>query len=65
MRAQEIRELNSQDMEKELDNAYKELLNLRFRRSTKQLTNTAEIKKARRKIARVKTIIREIRMGTI
>lgn len=65
MRAQEIRELNSQDMEKELDNGYKELLNLRFRRSTKQLTNTAEIKKARRKIARVKTIIREIGMGTI
>ena len=65
MRTQEIRELNSQDMEKELDNANKELLNLRFRRSTKQLTNTAGIKKARRNIARVKTIIREIGMGTI
>ena len=65
MRTQEIRELNSQDMEKELDNANKELLNLRFRRSTKQLTNTAGIKKARRNIARVKTIIRETGMGTI
>lgn len=63
MRVQEIRELNAQDIEKELENSYKELLNLRFRRSTKQLTNTVELKNIRRKIARVKTIIREKQLG--
>jgi len=63
VRVQEIRELNAQDIEKELENSYKELLNLRFRRSTKQLTNTVELKNIRRKIARVKTIIREKQLG--
>ncbi|MDJ0771036.1 MAG: 50S ribosomal protein L29 [Ilumatobacter sp.] len=36
-----------------------EALNLRFRNATGQLENTAEIKKVRRQIARINTLIRE------
>ena len=36
-----------------------EALNLRFRNATGQLENTAEIKKVRRQIARINTLIRQ------
>jgi large subunit ribosomal protein L29 len=36
-----------------------EALNLRFRNATGQLDNTAEIKKTRRQIARINTLIRQ------
>jgi large subunit ribosomal protein L29 len=36
-----------------------EALNLRFRNATGQLDNTAEIKKVRRQIARINTLIRQ------
>jgi large subunit ribosomal protein L29 len=36
-----------------------EALNLRFRNATGQLDNTAELKKARRQIARINTLIRQ------
>ncbi len=36
-----------------------EALNLRFRNATGQLENTAELKRVRRQIARINTLIRE------
>ena len=36
-----------------------EALNLRFRNATGQLDNTAEIKRVRRQIARINTLIRQ------
>jgi large subunit ribosomal protein L29 len=36
-----------------------EALNLRFRNATGQLENTAEIRKVRRQIARINTLIRQ------
>jgi large subunit ribosomal protein L29 len=36
-----------------------EALNLRFRNATGQLENTAEIKRVRRQIARINTLIRQ------
>lgn len=59
MRAYDIRELSDEDLAKELDNSHRELLNLRFRIATKQLTNTAEVRIVRKKIARLNTVIRE------
>lgn len=47
------------DLERELENSYRETFNLRFRRATNQLTNHREIRRIRRKIARLKTIMRE------
>ena len=62
-RAHELRQLGDEDLKKELDNSYRELLNLRFRSATKQLTNTSQIRTVRKKIAGLSTIIRERQLG--
>ena len=56
---QEIRALSSEELKKQLDGAYRELLNLRFRLATKQLVNYHEIRNVMKRIARIKTIMRE------
>jgi large subunit ribosomal protein L29 len=43
----------------ELRESKQEALNLRFRNATGQLENTAEIKRVRRQIARLNTLIRQ------
>ncbi len=60
MRIADIRKLNYAELGRELESSRQELLNLRFRLSTRQLTNYREIMKVRRKIARLKTVIREM-----
>lgn len=59
MRIQEIRALSSEELKKQLDESYRELLNLRFRLATKQLVNQHEIRNVRKRVARMKTILRE------
>ena len=59
MKTDEIHELSDEELTKQLEEAYRELFNLRFRVATNQLTNYSEIRKTRRSIARMKTIIRE------
>jgi|TARA_B110000196_G_C20816852_1_gene507309 large subunit ribosomal protein L29 len=55
----DIRSLNHEDLSEELDSTQKEVMNLRFRVSTMQLTNVREINSAKKKIARIMTVIRE------
>lgn len=59
MKAAEVRALNDEELFKKLEEAYEELFNLRLRAATRQLVNHREIPKVRRKIARIKTIVRE------
>ncbi len=59
MRIGEIRALNSEELKKQLDDSYRELFNLRFRLATKQLTNYNEIRNVKKRIAKIKTILRE------
>ena len=59
MQIHEIRDLTNQQLEEELESSYKELMNLRFRAATNQLTDTNEPRKVRKTIARIKTVIRE------
>lgn len=59
MKAEELRALSSEDLAKQLEEARRELLNLRFRLATRQLVNHREIPRVKRKIARIKTIMRE------
>ena len=59
MRASEIRGLTDDVLQEELDKTRKELMNLRFRLATRQLSNVSQVKKVKRDIARLKTIIRE------
>jgi len=63
LRIDEIRSLDLDGLKKELEGAYQELFNLRFRLATRQLTNYREIKKTKKKIARLKTVIRERELG--
>lgn len=59
MKTKEIRALSTADLLKQLEEAHQELLDLRFRLETRQLVNHREIPRAKKKIARLKTIIKE------
>jgi len=59
LKVSEIRTLNMGELTKQLEEAHRELFNLRFRLSTRQLVNHREIPRVRRKIARLNTVIRE------
>ena len=61
--ATEIRELTDAQLTQALDQAYRELFNLRMRHATRQLENNQALKKARQQIARLKTIQTERRLG--
>jgi large subunit ribosomal protein L29 len=59
VKIEEIRGLANEELNKQLDEAHQELFNLRFRLETKQLVNHRELSRARKNIARIKTVIRE------
>lgn len=63
MRADEVREKTTDDLQQELDESYRELMNLRFRWMTHQLANVAEMKRVKKTIARIKTVMRERELG--
>ena len=63
MKLEEIRALTNEELAKQLEDAHQELFNLRFRLETKQLVNHRELSRARKEIARLKTIIRERELG--
>ena len=60
---EEIRAKSDGDLRAELDESHVELMNLRFRWATRQITNVYELKKVRKKIARINTILRERELG--
>ena len=59
MKVDAIRALSDAELQKNLDEAYEELFNLRFRLATKQLGNHREIPRVKRNISRMKTVLRE------
>jgi large subunit ribosomal protein L29 len=59
MQVHEIRNLSEQQLQEELENSYKELMNLRFRTATNQLTDTNQPRKTRKNIARLLTVMRQ------
>ena len=59
MKIKEIRALKPDELTKQLEAAHEELFNLRFRLATKQLVNHREIRRAKKEIAKLNTIIRE------
>ena len=63
MNVEEIRALSDSEIEKQLEASHKELFDLRFRLSTRQLVNHREVHRVRKEIARLKTIIRERELG--
>jgi large subunit ribosomal protein L29 len=59
MEAKELRERTMDQLTETLETLKKEGFNLRFQQATGQVENTAQMRRARRDVARVKTIINE------
>lgn len=57
MDAQKIRELNPEEQERKLAELKEAYFKLRFQHGTGQLEKTSALKRTRRDIARVKTVI--------
>ena len=63
LKVEEIRALSTEELAKQLEEAHQELFNLRFRLTTRQLVNHREVPRVRKKIARLKTIMKERELG--
>ncbi len=63
MKASELREKNQAELENELHELKAELFKLRFQHVTNQLANPMELKRVKRDIARVKTVMRQRELG--
>jgi len=59
MEARELREMTTEDLRAKLDESYERLMNFRFQFSIKQLKDHNLLKRTKRDIARLKTILRE------
>jgi len=57
MKAAELRNRSSEELREELNSLLKAHFNLRMQKATQQLTNTSQLSKVRRDIARVRTIM--------
>ncbi len=57
MKASELREMTIDELVQQETELKRKLFNLRFQRASGELDNTAELKKTRRDIARVMTVI--------
>ena len=63
LKVEEIRALSTEELAKQLEEAHQELFNLRFRLTTRQLVNHREVPRVKKKIARLKTIMKERELG--
>lgn len=59
MKASELRGKDQEALQKELNELLKAQFGLRMQVATQQLANTAQLKKVRRDIARVKTVMNQ------
>jgi large subunit ribosomal protein L29 len=59
MKNSELRELEAEQLESQLQEHYEELLNLRFQQVMGKLTASGRPRIVKREIARIKTILRE------
>jgi large subunit ribosomal protein L29 len=59
VKAADIRELSDSEIQQRIVEAQEELFRLRFRSATQQLENPSLMRKLRRDVARMKTILRE------
>ncbi len=59
MKANELRDKSVDELKMELDGLLREQFNLRMQKGTGQLSRPDQVKKVRRDIARVKTVMNE------
>jgi large subunit ribosomal protein L29 len=63
VKIKEIRDLGTDELKKQLEDSHQELFNLRFRLATKQLVNHREVRRVKRNIARLETLLKERELG--
>jgi large subunit ribosomal protein L29 len=63
MKTADLRTKTPDELETELMNLRKEQFNFRFQKASGQLENTGRVRIVRRDIARIKTILTEIKTG--
>ncbi|GAX89313.1 50S ribosomal protein L29 [Effusibacillus lacus] len=63
MKAKDLRDLSTAEIEHKVNALKEELFNLRFQLATGQLENPMRIREVRKDIARAKTILRERELG--
>ena len=63
MKTHELRSMSRDELEEQVRELRQELFNLRFRRTTQPLDNPLRIRTARKDLARVLTVIRELDLG--
>ena len=59
MKASELRAKSADELTEELQSLLRAQFSLRMQKATQQLTNTSQIRKVRRDIARVRTLLSE------
>jgi large subunit ribosomal protein L29 len=59
MKAQDLRQKSTEELQQELSGLVREQFNLRMQKGTGQLSRPDKVKKVRRDIARVKTLMTE------
>jgi len=59
MKPSELRGKNGEELQKELESLLRAQFGLRMQLATQQLGNTSQLKKVKRDIARVRTIMKE------
>jgi len=59
MNPTELRGKSGEELQKELESLLRAQFGLRMQLATQQLTNTSQLKKVRRDIARVRTVMKE------
>ena len=65
MKASEIRELNSAELNEKLDALKAELFNLRFQHAINQLENPMRMKEVKKDIARINTVLRQLELKNV
>lgn len=61
MKAKELRNLGLDELNAKLKESYESLDNYMFQKATHQLENTAKISQTKREIARIRTVITELK----
>ena len=64
MKASELRTKSLEDLRKQLDELLREQFNLRMQRGVGQLSRPSQMKAVRRDIARIKTLMTELKAGS-
>jgi len=63
MKATDLRNSSVEDLQKQLEDLLREQFNLRMQRGTGQLARPSQMKSVRRDIARIKTVMAELKAG--